>query len=180
MDAVTGMLTFPSDKFWWTHHTRILSHSSKKKNKKSPFPQIWKGHCHYSTETEARLGFSPCHDSLCAFTSCASPFLGLETRHCASLPLQRGFKMQCCTKGQMWLSARGHCTCFQVPGFPDGSIKTFLSAGFCTQCPHINRRRWRKTWGDEVLGASLGRERRDGKKKEAQWQASQSICYFLI
>lgn len=156
-------------------HTAI-----KKKNKKSPFPQIWKGHRHYSTETEARLGFSPCHDSLCAFTSCASPFLGLETRHCASLPLQRGFKMQCCTKGQMWLSARGHCTCFQVPGFPDGSIKTFLSAGFCTRCPHINRRRWRKTWGDEVLGASLGRERRDGKKKEAQWQASQSICYFLI
>lgn len=100
LDLVTGMLTFPSDKFWRTYHTRILSHSSKKK---SPFPQIWKGRCHYSTETEARLGFTPCHDSLCAFTSCASPFPALETRHCAFLPLQRGFKIQCCTKGQMWL-----------------------------------------------------------------------------
>lgn len=60
LDVVSGMLTFPSAKFWWTWHTGALSRWKESVLKSHHIaPQLGKGRCNYGTETEARgLGSS--------------------------------------------------------------------------------------------------------------------------
>lgn len=107
------------------------------------YPLLEKGHCNYGTETEARrFGSSFCHDSLCALTFCASPFPGLETANCTSLPLNNS--QSNAAQGPSVTAAWHHCLCFQGPSISDGRIKMlFLNAGFCA-------RRAAHVWTEQV------------------------------
>lgn len=147
LDVVSGMLIFPSARFWWTGHTTALS--------------CWKFNVLKTHHIASRLG----KDAVITAQKQKPEDLDPHsvTTHCApQFPVPPLFQLwkadivlpylyinnskSNAAQGPNTTAAWCHCLYLQLPSFPDGSTKTlFPNAGFCTRCTvHV--------WIEQVRG----------------------------